>query len=111
MLSLTSLSVIAIRDFWVELIKDGVYNDIAFSIVSTDVSTAQNISLKDAQDSERHEEVLINSFFRAVREDIQEGSMSSDAEIMVVLDMMNHTMKGTDDEHADILSRYLGVRV
>ena len=63
------------------------------------------------KDIELHEEVLINSFFRAVREDIQEGSMSSDAEIMVVLDMMNHTMKGTDDEHADILSRYLGVRV
>ena len=50
MLSLTSLSVIAIRDFWVELLKDGVYNDIAFSIVSTDVSHANNISLKDAQD-------------------------------------------------------------
>ena len=50
MLSLTSLSVIAIRDFWVELLKDGVYNDIAFSIVSTDVSTSNNISLKDAQD-------------------------------------------------------------
>ena len=65
----------------------------------------------DKKDIELHEEVLINSFFRAVREDIQEGSMSSDAEIMVVLDMMNHTMKGTDDEHADILSRYLGVRV
>jgi hypothetical protein len=65
----------------------------------------------EKKDIELHEEVLINSFFRAVREDIQEGSMSSDAEIMVVLDMMNHTMKGTDDEHADILSRYLGVRV
>ena len=65
----------------------------------------------EKKDIELHEEVLINSFFRAVREDIQEGSMSSDAEIMVVLDMMNHTMKGTDDEHAEILSRYLGVRV
>ena len=62
-------------------------------------------------DIELHEEVLINSFFRAVREDIKEGSMSHDAEIMVVLDMMNATMNGTDDEHADILSRYLGVRV
>jgi len=50
MLSLTSLSVIAIRDFWVELLNDGVYNDIAFSIVSTDVSTSNNITLKDAQD-------------------------------------------------------------
>ena len=65
----------------------------------------------EKKDIELHEEVLINSFFRAVREDIREGSMSNDAEIMVVLDMMNHTMKGTDDEHADILSRYLGVRV
>ena len=62
-------------------------------------------------DIELFEEVLINSFFRAVREDIKEGSMSHDAEIMVVLDMMNATMNGTDDEHADILSRYLGVRV
>ena len=65
----------------------------------------------EKKDIELHEEVLINSFFRAVREDIREGSMSNDAEIMVVLDMMNATMKGTDDEHADILSRYLGVRV
>jgi hypothetical protein len=37
--------------------------------------------------------------------------MSTDAQILVVLDMMNATMNGTDDEHADILSRYLGVRV
>jgi len=65
----------------------------------------------DKKDIELYEEVLINSFFRAVREDIQEDSMSHDAEIMVVLDMMNATMNGTDDEHADILSRYLGVRV
>ena len=62
-------------------------------------------------DIELHEEVLINSFFRALREDIQEDTMSHDAEIMVVLDMMNTTMNGTSDEHADILSRYLGVRV
>jgi hypothetical protein len=65
----------------------------------------------EKKDIELHEEVLINSFFRAVREDIVEDTMSHDAEIMVVLDMMNATMKGTDDEHADILSRYLGVRV
>ena len=65
----------------------------------------------EKKDIELHEEVLINSFFRALREDIQEDSMSNDAQIMVVLDMMNATMKGTDDEHADILSRYLGVRV
>jgi len=62
-------------------------------------------------DIELHEEVLINSFFRALREDIKEDTMSNDAQIMVVLDMMNATMNGTDDEHADILSRYLGVRV
>jgi len=62
-------------------------------------------------DIELHEEVLINSFFRAVREDIKEGSLSRDAEIMLVLDCMNATMKGTNDEHADTLSRYLGVRV
>ena len=62
-------------------------------------------------DIELYEEVLINSFFRALREDIKEDTMSHDAEIMVVLDMMNATMKGTEDENADILSRYLGVRV
>ena len=63
------------------------------------------------KDIELYEEVLINSFFRAVREDVKEDTMSHDAEIMIVLDMMNATMKGTDNEHADILSRYLGVRV
>jgi hypothetical protein len=65
----------------------------------------------EKKDIELHEEVLINSFFRAVREDIVEDSMSRDAEIMLVLNMMNATMKGTEDENADILSRYLGVRV
>ena len=63
------------------------------------------------KDIELYEEILINSFFRAVREDIKEGTLSRDAEIMLVLDCMNATMKGTNDEHADALSRYLGVRV
>ena len=65
----------------------------------------------DKSDIELYEEVLINSFFRAVREDIKKDSMSRDDEIMLVLNMMNATMKGTDDENADTLSRYLGVRV
>ena len=62
-------------------------------------------------DIELYEEILINTFFQSIRENIKEGSLSRDAEIMLVLDCMNATMKGTDDEHADILSRYLGVRV
>jgi hypothetical protein len=62
-------------------------------------------------DIELYEEILINTFFQSIRENIKEGSLSRDAEIMLVLDCMNATMKGTDDEHADTLSRYLGVRV
>ena len=63
------------------------------------------------QDIELYEEVLINTFFKSIRDNIKEGSLSQDAEIMLVLDCMNATMKGTDDEHAEMLSRYLGVRV
>jgi hypothetical protein len=62
-------------------------------------------------DIELYEEILINTFFQSIRENIKEGSLSRDAEIMLVLDCMNATMKGTNDEHADTLSRYLGVRV
>jgi hypothetical protein len=62
-------------------------------------------------DIELYEEILINTFFQSIRENIKEGSLSRDAEIMLVLDCMNATMKGTEDEHADTLSRYLGIRV
>ena len=65
----------------------------------------------EKQDIELYEEVLINVFFKSIRDNIKEGSLSRDAEIMLVLDCMNATMKGTDEEHADMLSRYLGVRV
>ena len=65
----------------------------------------------EKQDIELYEEVLINTFFKSIRDNIKEGSLSHDAEIMLVLDCMNATMKGTDEEHAEMLSRYLGVRV
>ena len=65
----------------------------------------------EKKDIELYEEVLINTFFKSIRDNIKEGSLSRDAEIMLVLDCMNATMKGTDEEHADMLSRYLGVRV
>jgi len=65
----------------------------------------------EKKDIELYEEVLINVFFKSIRDNIKEGSLSHDAEVMLVLDCMNATMNGTDDEHADMLSRYLGVRV
>tara|TARA_R110000851_G_scaffold43505_1_gene107504 strand:- start:2019 stop:2276 length:258 start_codon:yes stop_codon:yes gene_type:complete len=63
------------------------------------------------KDIELFEEVLINTFFKSIRENIGDGAMSNDAEIMLVLDCMNATMKGTDEEHAKLLSDYLGIRV
>ena len=62
-------------------------------------------------DIELYEEVLINTFFQSVRKNIKEGSLSRDQEVLLVLKCMNATMNGTEDEHADTLSRYLGIRV
>ena len=61
MLSLTTPSVKAsvalgldvclpdLLDFWFELVNDGIYNDIAFSIVATDVSHSHDITMREAQ--------------------------------------------------------------
>jgi hypothetical protein len=40
-------------DFWFGLLEDGVYNDIAFSIVATDISQTYDITQKQAQDVAR----------------------------------------------------------
>ena len=49
MLSLTSPMIIAICDLFESLTKDGVYQDIAVSICSTDISTTHDVTLKEAQ--------------------------------------------------------------
>jgi hypothetical protein len=65
----------------------------------------------EKQDIELYEEILISTFFQSVRKNIKEGSLSRDQEVLLVLECMNATMNGTDDEHADTLSRYLGIKV
>ena len=49
MLSLTSPMIIAICDLFESLTKDGVYEDIAVSICSTDFATTNNVTMKEAQ--------------------------------------------------------------
>jgi len=49
MLSLTSPMIIAICDLFESLTKDGVYEDIAQSICSTDFATTHNVTMKEAQ--------------------------------------------------------------
>ena len=49
MLSLTSPMIIAICDLFESLTKDGVYQDIAQSICSTDFATTHNVTMKEAQ--------------------------------------------------------------
>ena len=49
MLSLTSPMIIAICDLFESLTKDGVYEDIAVSICSTDFATTHDVTLKEAQ--------------------------------------------------------------
>ena len=41
--------IIAICDLFESLTKDGVYQDIAVSICSTDFATTHDVSLKEAQ--------------------------------------------------------------
>ena len=49
MLSLTLPMIIAICDLFESLTKDGVYEDIAVSICSTDFATTHNVTMKEAQ--------------------------------------------------------------
>ena len=49
MLSLTTPMVIAICDHFESLTNDGIYEDIAVSICSTDFAHTHNVTLKEAQ--------------------------------------------------------------
>ncbi len=57
------------------------------------------------------QEIMINTFFKSIRENCESHNLTNDQEILLVLDCMKCMMKGTEDEHADTLSNYLGVRV
>ena len=56
-------------------------------------------------------EIIINSFFRSIRKEIGEDVLTRDEEILIVLDCMKATMQGSEDELAETLSQYIGVRV
>ncbi len=66
---------------------------------------------KDANDIPLAKELIINSFFRSIRKEIGEDVLTRDEEILIVLDCMRETMRGTEDELAETLSQYVGVRV
>ena len=66
---------------------------------------------KNNNDIPLAKELIINSFFRSIRKEIGEDVLTRDEEILIVLDCMKATMQGSEDELAETLSQYVGVRV
>ncbi len=66
---------------------------------------------KNNNDIPLAKELIINSFFRSIRKEIGEDVLTRDEEILLVLDCMKATMQGSEDELAETLSQYIGVRV
>ena len=85
---------------WVETAKDSVaYKQSKFMRERSE----GDISLAS--------EIIINTFFESIRKNIGEDVLTRDEEILLVLDCMKATMQGSEDELAETLSQYIGVRV
>tara|TARA_Y100000004_G_scaffold25530_1_gene25783 strand:- start:846 stop:1109 length:264 start_codon:yes stop_codon:yes gene_type:complete len=85
---------------WVETAKDSVaYKQSKFMRERSE----GDISLAS--------EIIINTFFESIRNNIGEDVLTRDEEILLVLDCMKATMQGSEDELAETLSQYIGVRV
>ena len=81
---------------------------VDFAIQAWEAKTSK----RDPNDILMSEELIINDFFKLVREATFLDAISSDAEIIMVLNYMNQAFtQNTEDENADLLSRYLGIRV
>jgi hypothetical protein len=81
---------------------------VDFSINSWEAKTSK----RDPNDILMSEELIINDFFKLVREATFLDGLSHDEEILMVLKYMNQAFtEKTEDENADLLSRYLGIRV
>jgi len=57
------------------------------------------------------QEMIIGSFFAGIRDNIGEDVLTRDEEILLVLECMTSTMLGTEEEHAETLGTYLGIKV
>ena len=85
---------------WVETAKDSVaYKQSKFMRERSE----GDISLAS--------EIIINTFFESIRNNIGEDVLTRDEEILLVLECMKATMQGSEDELAETLSQYIGVRV
>ena len=56
-------------------------------------------------------EMIINTFFKSIRENIKVGALTNDEEILLVLQCMNEVFDADEDANASILSEYLGITV
>jgi len=85
---------------WVESAKDGA-----------SFEKSKFIAQRDANDIPLASELIIDIFFKSIRDNIGEDVLTRDEEILLVLECMKSSMSGTEDELAKTLSQYLGVRV
>jgi hypothetical protein len=56
-------------------------------------------------------EMIIGVFFQSIRRDIGEDVLTRDEEVLLVLECMNSVFAATEDENAEVLSDYLGIKV
>lgn len=56
-------------------------------------------------------ELIINTFFKSIRENIKDGALTRDEEILLVLQCMNEVFDADEDANANLLSEYLGITV
>ena len=85
---------------WVETAKDSVA-----------YKQSQFMRERSEGDISLASEIIINTFFESIRNNIGEDVLTRDEEILLVLDCMKATMQGSEDELAETLSQYIGVRV
>ena len=85
---------------WVETAKDSVA-----------YKQSQFMRERSEGDISLASEIIINTFFESIRKNIGEDVLTRDEEILLVLDCMKATMQGSEDELAETLSQYIGVRV
>tara|TARA_R110000765_G_C18615600_1_gene570974 strand:+ start:149 stop:388 length:240 start_codon:yes stop_codon:yes gene_type:complete len=56
-------------------------------------------------------ELIINTFFISIRDNLAKGTLTRDEEILLVLQCMNDVFNDDEDTNASILSKYLGIKV
>ncbi len=65
----------------------------------------------EIQDIPLAKEIISNMFFKSIRENMYDGQLTRDEEILLVLNCMNEVFDADEEANATLLSKYLGLSV